>query len=366
LFRGKSDSLKKTSLNIILKYQTPSGSYPAAPFFPPYQYCWVRDGSFIAYSMDLVGQHESASRFHSWVASTIDRYGKKAERAILGPNSRGVGDDEFLHARYNLDGTEGPSPWPNKQFDGYGAWLWALTEHVRLTGNENLLDRFKKQLNIVSRYVAAIWTRPCYDCWEENPDKIHTSTLACMAGGLESINAYLKDNDIGHSAKQMETFIRNQCVNSGAFGKYFEPATKSASGIDASLIWLAHPFSVVPANDPVLDSTITKIETSLVTHGVHRYPGDEFYGGGEWIILSAWLAWHYLKTGRRDNADSLIEWVESTADEDGQLPEQTSHSLYNPRAYDKWVKKWGQVAKPLLWSHAMYIVVSECASGLRL
>jgi GH15 family glucan-1,4-alpha-glucosidase len=364
LHEVRSGSLKKASIEIILRYQAPSGSYPASPFYPVYKYCWIRDGSFVAYAMDLVGRHESSSRFHSWVASTVDRYGRKVERVISGLGSGKVSDDEFLHTRYSLDGTEESTQWPNKQFDGYGAWLWSLSEHAKLTGEEDLLDRFRQQVLTIARYLTSVWTHPCYDCWEENPSKIHTSTLACVAGGLKSVNAYLKDDGIERSVKRMEDFIKSRCVNSGSFRKYYDPGTKSATGMDASLLWLAYPFSIVSSDDRRFGNAVAEIETSLVTQGVHRYVGDEFYGGGEWVILGAWLAWHYLRTGRRGKACSLVKWVESTADDGGQLPEQMPHNLYNPGAYYTWVKKWGQVAKPLLWSHAMYIVVSECAAGL--
>jgi len=32
------------------------------------------------------------------------------------------------------------------------------------------------------------------------------------------------------------------------------------------------------------------------------------------------------------------------------------HTL-SPKNYEPWLRKWGPVASPLLWSHAMYIIL---------
>ena len=42
------------SIDIIKENQAASGAYVASPSFPTYHYCWLRDGSYIAYAMDSV------------------------------------------------------------------------------------------------------------------------------------------------------------------------------------------------------------------------------------------------------------------------------------------------------------------------
>jgi len=61
--------------------------------------------------------------------------------------------------------------------------------------------------------------------------------------------------------------------------------------------------------------------------------------------------------GQRDLAEKRLEWIERQADENGWLPEQVSQHLLSPAHYPQWLAKWGDVAKPLLWSHAMYIIL---------
>src|SRR5260221_788508 len=57
------------SIAIIEAGQSPSGAYIASPTYPTYNYCWFRDGTFIAYAMDLWQKHESARRFYDWATA---------------------------------------------------------------------------------------------------------------------------------------------------------------------------------------------------------------------------------------------------------------------------------------------------------
>ena len=95
----------------------------------------------------------------------------------------------------------------------------------------------------------------------------------------------------------------------------------------------------------------------MCSSDLHRYPEDTYYGGGEWLLLSCWLGWYYCATGRNEETLQILKWVENQADEEGNMPEQVTFHP-NERSYiEKWVRRWGEVAKPLLWSHAMYLVL---------
>jgi GH15 family glucan-1,4-alpha-glucosidase len=344
--------LAARSIQIILEAQAASGAYPACPEFPTYQYSWFRDGSFIAHAMDLVGQHESARRFHNWAATTIAKRAELVEQAVAKARSgRRLEQRELLHTRYALDGDlADDADWPNFQLDGFGTWLWAVGQHMSRTGS-NWNSSLQTASQLTADYLKALWRLPCYDCWEEFPDQVHPYTLAAIDAGLRA-HQDLASRDHEEELVGIRKRLTEESVVEGAFVKSI-----GRSDVDASLVGLSTPYDVVEPDDSRMQRTVARVEHELIGQGgVHRYSKDTYYGGGEWVLLTAWLAWHYRRLSRRDHANQLLEWVEQQADEQGQLPEQVATSLIDPSYHPIWVERWGPVAKPLLWSHAMYLI----------
>jgi GH15 family glucan-1,4-alpha-glucosidase len=351
--------LFQRSLEIILANQTPGGAYIAGPNFPTYHYCWFRDGSFTAYAMDLVGRHDSAERFHDWAATTINARADIVQRSVAKAHrDEPLTGADFLHTRYAPDGSEAHGEsWPNFQLDGFGTWLWALGEHQRL-GGRSLQATWSQAAGLVADYVTALWSRACYDCWEEFPDRVHTYTLAAIYGGLRA-DERLRRADHRATLEQIAHVLRSGAVANGRFVKFV-----GSTEVDANLLGLATPFGVVEPDDPVLLATIRQIEADLQRGGgLHRYRADSYYGGGEWILLTAWLGWHAAQVGERDKAEAALDWIEAQADADGQLPEQVPLSLNDPAHYAPWRERWGDIARPLLWSHAKYLILHRAVRG---
>jgi GH15 family glucan-1,4-alpha-glucosidase len=358
------NDLYQRSIEIILEHQSAGGAYIASPNFPTYHYCWFRDGSFTAYAMDLAGQHESAHRFHCWVA---ERVNERQELVRLGlakaRSGQKLTEAEILHTRYRLDGTDGePGNWPNFQLDGFGTWLWALNEHHKKNPQPELSPDVLGAANLVTDYLSELWSLPCYDCWEEFPDHIHPHTLAAIYGGLQ---AHRELTGIDHQS--VTEAIRNRLL-AGAqpFGHFVKfPASPD---VDASLLGLAVPYGVVTPDDPLMLKTVEQIEATILRDGgVHRYAADTYYGGGAWILLSAWLSWYYAELAKvrpdfaaelRQRINTCQTWIESRAGSGFELPEQVAENLNFPAYYPVWVERWGAIASPLLWSHANYIIMS--------
>jgi GH15 family glucan-1,4-alpha-glucosidase len=342
------------SIEIILKNQSPSGAYLAAPSFPTYRYSWFRDGSFIAYSMDIVGEHASARRFHDWAAMVVNQSEELICRAIeKAGQGESLESEDVLHTRYCSNGEPAQENWPNFQLDGFGSWLWSLAEHERLAKG-GLSDECLHAARLVSDYLAALWQQPCYDCWEEFPDKIHAYTLAAIYGGIKAIDQ-LTEIDPGQDVNSIPAFIFKELYLDGHFVKF-----AGSEGVDANLLALAIPYAIVAADDIRMRATVRRIESALRKNGgVHRYAADTYYGGGEWILLTAWLGWYYSRIGERDKAESILAWVEAQADDQYNLPEQVCENLLFPEFFQDWENRWGPVANPLLWSHAMYLILSH-------
>lgn len=347
-----SDLLQR-SVEIILSNQHASGAYLASPNFPTYHYCWFRDGAYTAYAMDLIGEHDSAARFHAWAAEVILPRAELVKRAVARVNRGEVltGED-WLHTRYTLDGQPSNEDWPNFQLDGFGTWLWALTEHYRLVGKP-APPHILVAARLAAEYLTALWRYPCFDCWEEFPDHVHLYTLSAIYGGLKSFTA-LSGMENSGVLKEIKAFILEKGVQNGHITKFV-----GSRDVDANLVGLAVPYEVLDAAHPLIRATILKIEHDLRREGggVHRYPQDTYYGGGEWVLLTAWLGWYYARVGEGERAQALLHWVEAQADEAGRLPEQVPARLHDPLLYESWRQRWGEIARPLLWSHAKYIIL---------
>lgn len=350
-------SLYEHSISVIKRNQHPSGAYLACPNFPPYRYSWFRDGAFIAYAMDLVDEHESARRFHEWTVRTILHHQSKILLCIEKIHKRiAPAETDFFHTRFAPDGLEQDDGWGHHQLDGLGTWLWAMRQHIKMSGGSSLPDSWRLAVDLISEYLTMLWPFPCYDCWEENRDRMHTYTLAAVFAGLHEIAALADDPATNDTAKEIRACILKNALHDGHLTKSI-----GSTELDANLLGAAVPYRMLTHDDSIMRHTVAKIELDLLSPsgGLHRYKKDTYYGGGEWILLTAWLGWYYAESGQLDRAKSILDWVEGQATPDRDLPEQISNDLNSPSHYSIWIGRWGQIASPLLWSHAKYLILHQ-------
>ena len=343
----ESQPLVAASLDALRRGQADSGGFIAGPSFPTYRYVWLRDGSFCAHALDRYAEPERAAAFHHFVARALLRDPRRVERAI---DAALVGGEPrlMLPTRFTIGGTEEPNSdiaWPNFQLDGYGAWLWALADHVNRGGE--LTAELRRAADLVARYLRAAGHLPCFDCWEEYGDKQHTATIAAVLAGLSAARELLGGDPV-------PTWPLS--IVDGSLVKF-----SGSTQVDGSLLSVALPFGVLSTRDRVMATTVRRIEAELVGPGggVRRYLGDTYYGGGDWILLTAWLGWYRAACGDLDGAQRARSWIEAAATPDGQLPEQLTGSAQQPDMVQPWIDKWGPVATPLLWSHAMYLILTD-------
>jgi GH15 family glucan-1,4-alpha-glucosidase len=202
----------------------------------------------------------------------------------------------------------------------------------------------------------------CFNCWEEFDGGEHASTLGAVIAGLDAAARLLDDAEYAAAAADVRAHLLARFVVGPRLRRGADD-----DRLDGSLLWLGVPFGVLPPSDPRITATVDAIRDELRAPmgGVYRYRGDTYYGGGEWLLLTSSLAWHDAVTGNRPAYQEAHAWVRSRALPSGDLPEQVSDHVQEPAMLEPWLFRWGPIASPLLWSHAMYLLAEAAAANGR-
>lgn len=355
------DDLVAHSLAVIEGGQAPTGAYVASPTFPTYDYSWFRDGAFIADAMSRYGRVASADRFHAWCARVVtDRRDQVDGLVARAGTADAPTPEEHLRTRYTVDGRSADGFWENFQLDGYGIWLWSLRGHA---DRHDGVPVPAEAVTTTVEYLAAFWQEPCYDWWEEHLEHVHVSTLASIWAGLDAVTTWsavdaATQERAGATAEAIHAMVLNEGVVDGSLVKWL-----GSDAVDASLLAALTPFGIVAPDHPVAVRTTERVVAELSPAGVHRYLDDVYYGGGQWILLTAFLAWHLARAGEVDRAWERIDWIVAQARPNDDLPEQVPHDLLAPEHLEPWEQRWGPSACPLLWSHAMLLSALDELQG---
>lgn len=349
----QSDPLAIHSLKVIVENQNISGAYVASPNFQQYRYAWLRDGAFCALATHVAGDDQSTLKFHAWVVDTVLRHKILFTDActILEVGLQ-LSPEQSPPTRFHEDGNleeDHHSVWPNFQLDGYGTWI-AVFDQTQGQFSARELEAVRT----VADFLILSWKNPCYDCWEEGGDKVHGSTLLALAGGLQSAFNITEEISYRDCAEKIREYIEANFVMDGHFIKH-----PGSTRVDSSLAWAALPHHAYACDNPILMKTLKTIKRDLQSDGggVKRYLGDTYYGGGDWVLLEALVAWNQAANGDRKAFDRTVQWMRLQADSNLDLPEQILNHVQTPEMISSWEERWGKNAKPLLWSHAMYLLL---------
>lgn len=347
--------LLEKSVEKMLEAQSESGAFVASTTFPTYNYCWFRDSAFISHALFKCGEVEASSRFHDWAVATILRNREMIEKGLRVSPKDALSKGLYLNARYNLDGSteeiaDGDA-WPNFQIDGLGTWLWSFNISRSLNGPEKLKPSEYIAVELASAYLVHFWQEPCYDYWEESPDAIHSSTLVSVLAGLSAASELL-NKSFQEPMSGIQEFISANLISDGKLLKSTKNRTLDASSVGAVLPFVGLGLEGFDARRH-LHSVIQELS---LEGGITRYLGDTYYGGGRWILLTAWCAWAAKQLGEYELGERLTEWVEGNFDESFNLPEQESSTSQDSSRVQEWINRWGESANPLTWSYAMYVL----------
>ena len=333
----------------ITANQDAGGAYVASPNFPVYRLSWLRDGAFIADAMSRAGRIASAEAFFGWCSKVVlvDR----GER--IGSPRRPAGAGESIAARssctrgFTLDrpgvrGGVGPTSSSMATEPGCGRSMPIAAGTVELSRRSSTAPRYPLA------YVAAFWDHPSYDWWEEHPYERHSSTLAALYAGLGPPASWGVAGGERERSPPAASTIRDT-VRADARRLGHLPKWLGGDSVDGSLLAAGVPFGLVLApDDPLMTATVEAVEAALVVDGgVYRYLEDTYYGGGQWLLLAAFLGWHQAAASAEPTTPGRSSTGSRSRRHAGWRPARTgARAGARSGRVDEWVSRWGPVATP--------------------
>lgn len=359
----KIEELLETSIKVIKDAALPNGAIVAAntdeSYYPrtakDYRYVWPRDAAYICIAADYLDLHSPNPSQEGNLLKIQEPYFKWLEKQPEDFKKEGL-----LYQNYSTNGKKFGCQF---QPDQMGITLWAIWRHFKnnISSARNYEILIKRLADgICNEWKGSYFFKNTSDLWEEGKrmtstkmENNFTYSLAACAGGLEKAELIFPNNENWEkTAREMRAKI-DEAYNKKE--KYFfrNHGKIDDKNVDASLLGLVWPFSIISANDKRIKNTLKKMEERIVIDGgVHRYEFDYYdgegtaqEGAGAWPLLNFWMAIYYAKAGNKKKAEKYFNWVIEKIGDDGLIPEQIYGDFRD-----------GHGVKPLGWSHSMFVI----------
>ncbi|WP_040167283.1 glycoside hydrolase family 15 protein [Microbacterium gorillae] len=297
-----------------------------------YRYVWLRDAALVLSTLVRHGHLSSARHWRSWLLRSVA--GDPQDVQIV----YGVAGERDLAEREvdSLPGYDGAAPVrvgngavSQFQADVLGEVLVAMSE-ARAAGLAEERDTWSLQRALIE-HVVAMFDRPDEGIWEIRGEPkmfTHSRALvwAALDHGVRAVREHGMSGDVDAWERLRDRVRADVFTHGVADGGWFTQ-TFGSDEVDASLLVLPQ-VGFCAWDDPHMLATVERIETDLMRDGfVLRYrteSGVDGLAGTEnpFLACSFWLVEQYARTGRRDDADQLMERVCAVANDLGLLSEE--------------------------------------------
>jgi GH15 family glucan-1,4-alpha-glucosidase len=295
-----------------------------------YRFCWVRDAAFTLDALQLLGCTPEAQAYFWWLM-----HASQLTHPRLQPLYRLDGRASARELTLPLHGYRGSRPVRignaaagQLQLDAYGELL--QTAWVHAEGGNRLDADFGARLGQIADLVCRLWRRPDAGIWEVRSAPAHFthSKMLCWVAldraDRLAAKGLVPARHRGRWAEQaaaLRDFIETSCF-SAQRGSYVRAA--GVDELDAGvLLGLLSGYGEPRSARWV--QTVDAIAREL-GHGpyVHRYTGVDGLAGGEGAFLSCsfWLAEALARTGRVDDARTLMDELVALGNDVGLYAEE--------------------------------------------
>ena len=298
-----------------------------------YRYVWLRDASLTLHVLLDHGFIGEADAWRNWLLRAIA--GDPADVQIM----YGLSGERRL-AEWTLPtlpGYEGAAPvrvgngaYTQFQGDVFGEVMLAL-QAARTAGVHETDFSWPLQRALMS-FVEDNWNRPDNGIWEiRGPLQHFTHSRVMLWAALDCAVRAVREFGLDGPVERWEDLreqIRSEIEREG-FDAERNTYTQfyGGSGVDASLLQLAQ-VGYIAADDPRMLGTVAAIESELLEGGLLlRYRTETGVDGlpsGEnaFLACSFWLVEQYARSGRLDDARTLMDRLVGFANDVGLLSEE--------------------------------------------
>ncbi len=376
----KAEKIFEKSRQVLREVQMPNGGLMATPKGKRYPYIYPRDHSIITLALIEAGMMQEARKAVGFIVRA--EHGKGAFPQRLTPEGK--------------DASYKPV-----QIDGTALAIISFARFYRKSHDKRILQKHWKRMQRAANYIVAnidadkklVFTPNSifeFPPLEQGLEVWANGTCYAALGEMEFLARQLGKGIKKFSAARQG--IKKGCEKflwTGREKRFLKKIRlrESSSVVvtaDASTYALAE-FGMFSDNDKRIVSTVQRIEKELWypgLGGICRYPkalGRNNGGFGPWAIFTCMLARHFIRRGKRKQAEKYFGWVMRNS-ENGLLPEHVAKAdefeeyvldyssagllrpdrkvlIQNVRKQPMFKKKGiAFVTMPLAWSHAEFIL----------
>ncbi|MGC8533708.1 MAG: hypothetical protein ACP5MV_03735 [Candidatus Parvarchaeum sp.] len=282
------------------------------------------------------------------------------------------------------------------QYDSAPLVIMATEKYIQEFGLEGLKDTSKKiakNLDFLVNYMYNFHKTPCADAWEQyyfyDRDNtlngqnyvgktIDSYTVSSLYKGIKSAKEIAKTLDIkltNVDESEISNFLKeNFIVNDEKRGAFLAKSKieygETMPSVGAEEIEIFNTFK--PGGIEAMEENTVNVIESELFHGDYlpiryrffgKYRGiiDTYFGRGSWFHLGLQYAMYLMKRGRKEQAETIINYVESKIEEDGSIPEQEIYDRNRVNDANGFFERNGNsTIKCLFWAETAYLAaVSE-------